>query len=101
MPRQSFCATVLPDEERIFEMRKLLAASILVHAAILGAPASATPVQLICTIDVPTTIPIAVWLPAGNICYVNGIMPVHEIVPVVMMPEPLPILVPVVGFRRW
>jgi hypothetical protein len=62
---------VLPDEERIFEMRKLLAASILVHAAILGAPASATPVQLICTIDVPTTIPIAVWLPAGNICYVK------------------------------
>ena len=44
-------------------MRKLLAASILFHAAILGAPASATPVQLICTIDVPTTIPIAVWLP--------------------------------------
>jgi hypothetical protein len=38
---------------------------------------------------------------SDNICYVNGIMPVHEIVPVVMMPEPLPILVPVVGFRHW
>lgn len=82
-------------------MRNLLSASILVYAAILGAPASATPVQMVCTIDAPTTFPVAVWLPAGNICYVNGIMPVHEIVPVVMMPEPLPILVPVVGFRHW
>jgi hypothetical protein len=82
-------------------MRKLLAASILVHAAILGTPASATPVQVICTIDVPTTFPVAVWLPAGNICYVNGIVPVHEIVPVVMMPEPSPILGLVVGFRHW
>lgn len=82
-------------------MRNLLAASILVYAAILGAPASAAPVQMICTIDAPNTFPVAVWLPAGNICYVNGIMPVHEIVPVVMMPEPLPIVVPVVGFRRW
>ena len=82
-------------------MRKLLAASILVHAAFLGTPASATPVQMICTIDAPTTIPVAVWLPAGNICYVKGIMPVGEVVPVVMMPLPPPILVPVVGFPHW
>ncbi|PZR89900.1 MAG: hypothetical protein DLM68_05365 [Hyphomicrobiales bacterium] len=70
-------------------MRNLLAASIsiLVYAAILGAPASATPVQMICTIDAPATFPIAVWLPAGNICYVNGIVQV----PVVMMLEPSPI----------
>jgi hypothetical protein len=78
-------------------MRKLLAASILVHASILGAPASATPVQMICTIDAPTTIPVAVWLPAGNICYVNAIVPV----PVVMMPWPSPILGPVAAFPHW
>ncbi|MBA2586294.1 MAG: hypothetical protein H0U99_07405 [Chthoniobacterales bacterium] len=82
-------------------MRILLAASILVYAAILGAPAYATPVQMICTIDAPTTFPVAVWLPAGNICYVNGIMPIREVIPVVMMPLPPPILVPVVGFPHW
>jgi hypothetical protein len=56
---------------------------------------------MMCTIDAPTTIPVAVWLPAGNICYVKGIMPVGEVVPVVMMPLPPPILVPVVGFPHW
>jgi hypothetical protein len=55
---------------------------------------------MICTIDAPATIPVAVWLRAGNICYVNGLVPVG-VVPVVIMPEPSPILDPVVGFPHW
>jgi hypothetical protein len=47
--------------------------------------------------DAAKPIPVAVWLLAGNICYVNAIVPV----PVVMMPWPSPILGPVAAFPHW